>query len=136
MADPDAQARFDEVFIREFRANGLRDPEGYRLLLTHVGARSGNQRTTGLAYYDVGGRTIVVAGNSGSPKHPAWYHNLLANPQVTVERDGERWDGVATVLSGDDYAVTWDRIAEIQPSVNEFQATVERQIPLVALTRT
>lgn len=63
--DPDVQARYDEQFIPAFRANGLRDPEGYRLLLTHVGARSGNPRTTGLAYYDLGERTIVVAGNGG-----------------------------------------------------------------------
>ncbi len=129
------QARYDEQFIPAFRANGLRDPEGYRLLLTHVGARSGNPRTTGLAYYDLGERTIVVAGNGGAPKHPAWYHNVVANPQVVVERDGERWDAVASILTGDDYAAIWARIAEIQPTVNDFQASVELQIPLVELSR-
>lgn len=135
MVDPDAQARYDAEFIPAFRANGLRNPEGYRLLLTHVGARSGTRRTTGLAYYDLNDRTIVVAGNGGSPKHPAWYHNVFANPRVVVERDGERWDAIASVLTGDDYADIWARIAGIQPTVNEFQASVERQIPLVELSR-
>jgi len=76
-----------------------------------------------------------TAGNGGAPKHPAWYHNVVANPQVVVERDGERWDAVASILTGDDYAAIWARIAEIQPTVNDFQASVERQIPLVELSR-
>lgn len=106
MTDPNAQARFDAAFIEAFRANGLRDPEGYRLLLTHIGARSDSRRTTALASYDLEQRTIVVAGNSGSPKQPVWYDNLVANPEVTVEKDGERWDGTAMPPSGDDYTAT------------------------------
>lgn len=127
------RGRFDRAFVATFRANGLRDPEGYRLLLTHTGARSGSQRTTPLAYYDLDGRTVVVAGNSGAARHPAWYHNIVANPAVVVEKDGERWTAVATPILGDDYAATWVRIAAISPVVDEFQAAVARRIPLVAL---
>jgi len=59
-------------------------------LLTHAGAGPGARRTTPPAYYDLGSRTFVVAGNSGSAQHPAWYHNVVANTGVIVEKDGDR----------------------------------------------
>jgi deazaflavin-dependent oxidoreductase (nitroreductase family) len=55
------------------------------LLLDHVGAKSGTQRTTPLVYVEDGRDVVVVASNGGDPKHPAWYHNLLAHPETTVQ---------------------------------------------------
>lgn len=67
---------------------------------------------------------------------PARYHNMVANPRVIVEKDGGRWRGLATPLSGDDYPIMWGRITEIRSSVDELHAGIQRQIPLVESSRT
>ena len=72
------------------------------LLLTHTGAKSGKVRTTPLVCTNDNDDMIIIASKSGAPEHPAWYHNLVVNPAVTVEVGTDRFDAIAVEVAGDD----------------------------------
>ncbi|MEU7277321.1 nitroreductase/quinone reductase family protein [Streptomyces sp. NPDC045431] len=129
---------FNQPVIDEFRANHGRVGgmfEGARLLLlTTTGARSGKPHTTPVGYYPDGdGRVLVIASAGGSPRHPAWYHNLLANPRVTVESGVFTYEADATVLTGDARDRAFARAVEADAGWADYQARTERVIPVVAL---
>ncbi|MGW4033475.1 nitroreductase/quinone reductase family protein [Streptomyces sp. NPDC004838] len=133
---PDA---FQQQIIDEFRANSgeVGGPfEGARLLLlTTTGARSGTRHTTPLGYLPDGGdRVLVIASGGGAPRHPAWYHNLLANPRVTVESGVFTYDAQAEVLTGKERDSAFARAVEADPGWADYQAKTTRVIPVVALT--
>jgi len=121
--------------IEQFRAAGGRLGERQLLLLTTIGRRSGLPRTTPMMFIPDGERILVVASNAGAPRHPDWYRNLVANPSVTVERDGETYLATAVPLAGRERDETFARIAERYPFFTEHQAQVSRHIPVVALVR-
>ncbi|MEU4390612.1 nitroreductase/quinone reductase family protein [Kribbella sp. NPDC023855] len=125
--------------MEEFRANSGRvggQFEGARLLLlTTTGARSGKPHTTILGYYpDTTERILVVGSAGGGPRHPDWYHNLLANPQVTVETGPFTYTAEAAVLRGAERDEIFARLAELEPGWAKYQANTTRIIPVVALT--
>jgi deazaflavin-dependent oxidoreductase (nitroreductase family) len=124
--------------IEQFRAGG--EIEGVHrdriVLLTTTGARTGQRRTTPMMLHRDGGRLLVVASNVGAPKHPDWYRNLVADPRVTVEVDNETYPAVATTLKGADRARAWSMLKESYPFFADHEASTERIIPVVALTRT
>jgi deazaflavin-dependent oxidoreductase (nitroreductase family) len=131
---------FNADIIREFRSSGgaVGGPlEGIPLvLITHRGAKTGAVRTTPVRYYRDGDRLIVFASNMGAAVHPAWFHNIVANPQVTAEVGDERYEANATVLQGNARDDMWSRlVAELPFLVEHQQRAGSRQIPLVALTR-
>jgi deazaflavin-dependent oxidoreductase (nitroreductase family) len=132
-------AQWNEKIIEEFRANSGRVGgffEGAALaLLTTVGARSGERRTNPVVYARDGGRILVFASNAGAPSHPAWYHNLLANPQVTVEIGDETHDATAHSLGGEERDRLYARQAKADPAFAEYEARTTRVIPVVALYR-
>ncbi|NUP42537.1 MAG: nitroreductase family deazaflavin-dependent oxidoreductase, partial [Streptomyces sp.] len=124
--------------IDEFRAHHGRvgGPfEGGRLLLlTTTGARTGTPHTTPVAYFPDGGEhVLVIASAAGSPKHPDWYHNLLAHPRVTVESGVFTYEAEAVVLAGEEREQAWARAVEADPGWAEYQRKTERIIPVVAL---
>ncbi|MQS37175.1 nitroreductase/quinone reductase family protein [Streptomyces katsurahamanus] len=129
---------FNQQIIDEFRANSGRvgGPfEGGRLLLlTTTGARSGARHTTPVAYLPDGGeQVLVIASAGGAPRHPAWYHNLVANPRVTVESGAFTYEADAVVLTGADRDRAFARAAESDPGWAEYQSKTSRVIPVVAL---
>ncbi|WP_199432851.1 nitroreductase/quinone reductase family protein [Qaidamihabitans albus] len=129
---------FNQQIIEEFRANRghVGGPfEGARLLLlTTTGARTGAQRTVPLGYlHDGGGRLLVIASAAGAPHHPAWYHNVLADPQVTVETGVFTFRAGAVVLEGEERDRVFARAAEADPGWADYQARTTRTIPVVAL---
>ena len=135
---PDMQD-YNRQLIAEFRA-GRDQPGGPMpgrplLLLTTTGAKSGQPRTTPMMYVRDGDRLLVIASNAGAPRHPDWYHNLVAHPAVGVEVGTETFDATAVVLEGADREQTWDRIVAQHPFFADHQAQVTRQIPVVALER-
>jgi deazaflavin-dependent oxidoreductase (nitroreductase family) len=136
MQDPIA---YNRQFIEEFRANKgkIGGPFVARasLLLTTIGAKSGQARTSPLGYILDGDQLLVLASNYGAPKHPDWYHNLLVHPNVTVEMGSETYHATATTLTGVEREQTWARMVERYPSVAELQTKTSRQIPIVALKR-
>ncbi|MEO3813244.1 nitroreductase/quinone reductase family protein [Sphaerisporangium sp. B11E5] len=124
--------------IDEFRANAGRvgGPfEGARLiLLTTTGARSGARHTTPLGYlHDGGDRILVIASAGGAPRHPAWYHNLVADPVVTVETGLFTYEAHATVLTGEERDEVFARAVEADPGWAGYQAKTSRVLPVVAL---
>ncbi|GAA2914764.1 nitroreductase/quinone reductase family protein [Streptosporangium fragile] len=128
---------FNQQVIEEFRANGGRVGgffEGARLLLlTTVGARSGVPHTTPLGYLPDGDRVLVIASAGGAPHHPAWFHNLVANPRVKVESGAFTHEARAVVLEGAERDRAFARAAEADPGWAGYQAKTSRVIPVVAL---
>ncbi|TVL87973.1 nitroreductase/quinone reductase family protein [Streptomyces sp. SAJ15] len=128
---------FNQQVIEEFRANGgrVRGPfEGARLLLlTTTGARSGARHTTPVGFLPDVERVLVIASAGGAPKHPAWFHNLVAQPRVTVEDGLFTYDARAVVLQGAERDEAFARAVESDPGWAEYQAKTERVIPVVAL---
>jgi len=128
-------AEYNRRLIEEFRAN-RGAPEGRPLLLlTTIGARSGLPRTTPMMYVRVDDRLLVIASNAGAEKHPDWYHNLVANPGVTVEIDDETYPATAVVTEGAERDRLFAEIAERYRFFRDHQAKVSRRIPAVALER-
>ncbi|HEX4816911.1 MAG TPA: nitroreductase/quinone reductase family protein [Nonomuraea sp.] len=127
----------NQQVIDEFRANGGRVGgffEGARLLLlTTVGARSGNPHTVPLGYLPDGERLLVVASAGGAPAHPAWYHNLRADPHVTVEDGTFTYQAKASVLDGAERDRLFARAAEQDPGWAEYETRSGRVLPVVAL---
>jgi deazaflavin-dependent oxidoreductase (nitroreductase family) len=121
--------------IEDFRAHGGA-PEGRPLLLlTTIGARSGIMRTTPMMFIPAADRLLVVASNAGAPRHPDWYHNLVAHPDVSVEVTGESFPATAVVLDGEERDRVFAEIVAKYPFFADHQAKVRRTIPVVALTR-
>jgi deazaflavin-dependent oxidoreductase (nitroreductase family) len=129
---------FNQQVIEEFRANKGRVGgyfEGARLLLlTTTGARTGRPHTTPVGYLPDGGdRVLVIASAAGAPRHPAWFHNLLANPRVTIESGAFTYEARAVVLEGEERDGAFARAVEADPGWAAYQEKTERVIPVVAL---
>jgi F420H(2)-dependent quinone reductase len=104
------------------------------LLLDHVGAKSGAKRTAPLLYFDDGENAVVVASKGGFPKHPAWFHNLLANPDTTAQIGREKRPVHARVATAEERERLWPKVAAGYPTYDDYQARSKgREIPLVIL---
>jgi deazaflavin-dependent oxidoreductase (nitroreductase family) len=119
-----------------YRATGGRSGKT-ALLLTTVGARSGEPRVASLRRFDEGdGRWLVVGSKGGAAQHPAWVHNLAKNPdRVWVEVGRERFKVTPQLVLGDERAVAWDRIVKEAPQFAGYLDKTDREIPVVRLTR-
>lgn len=106
------------------------------LLLTTRGRRSGQEHTVPLPYLADGDRMVVIASFAGNAKHPAWYLNLVANPDVTVQYRDKVFPARATPARGDERSALWARIISDMPWYEDYQRQTEREIPVVALTPT
>jgi deazaflavin-dependent oxidoreductase (nitroreductase family) len=130
---------WDRQIVAEFRANGGNMSGQFAgaplLLLTTTGAKSGQQRTRPLVYLLEGGQIYIFAGNRGAATNPAWYHNLVAHPDVTVEVGAEKFEARAIIIEGEEA----DRLGNIQlqkiPALAEITAKMTRKIPTVLLKR-
>ncbi|MEV7228669.1 nitroreductase/quinone reductase family protein [Polymorphospora sp. NPDC051019] len=130
---------FNRPVVEEFRANGgkVGGPfeGGDLLLLTTTGARSGRSQISPLGFVRDGDRLLVVASAGGSPRHPAWYHNLIANPMVRVEVGTETFDAVAVPAQGSDRDRLFAHVVAQEPGYGDYQARTSRRIPVVVLDR-
>lgn len=140
-----APTNYNQTVIETFRKNGGRIPYGpYAasdpsvnglLLLTTTGAKSGQSRTSPLAYSKDGDRYVVAASKNAAPTNPDWFHNLVANPIVTVEAGGETFKARATVASEPQRERLYARHAELMPGFAEYLTRTDRKIPIVLLER-
>jgi deazaflavin-dependent oxidoreductase (nitroreductase family) len=103
------------------------------LLLTTTGRRSGQLRTMPLLHIVDGNRKVVVASYAGAEHHPAWYHNLLAHPEVTVQAGSSIQQMRAEVADSAERARLWSPLVAMYPDYENYQAKTERQIPVVVL---
>jgi len=127
--------------IEEFRANEGRVGGPFEgrpiLLLHHKGARTGTERVNPVAYQAVGDDFAVFASKGGSPTNPDWYHNLVANPDVSVEVGTQTLPVHARVAEGDERARIWTTQKERWPGFADYDEKTKgiREIPVVVLER-
>lgn len=133
---------FNAKVIDDFRTNAGVMPEGSMfhgnptLLMTMTGARSGRQLTTPLTYTADGDAFIVMASAGGSPTAPAWAFNLRANPEISLEVLAEAFPARAVETEGDERRRVFDLMVTNLPRFADYQAGVERTIPVFRLERT
>jgi deazaflavin-dependent oxidoreductase (nitroreductase family) len=137
-AEFDDGRAYNEAVTAEFRATGsvTGDFAGRDLLiLTTTGAKSGRPHVTPLGYTLINGRMLVSAGAGGQPNNPAWYYNLVAHPEVTIEIPGRTFQALAVVTAGEER----ERIAAERLKTNagfrRNQERTTRKIPLIWLDR-
>jgi deazaflavin-dependent oxidoreductase (nitroreductase family) len=103
------------------------------LLLDHVGAKSATKRTSPLVYAREGENLILVASKGGYPKNPAWFHNLLANPDTTVQVGSQRRAVHARVADAQERKRLWPLVVSVFGGYEAYRRRTEREIPLVIL---
>jgi len=133
----------DELFgaehVRVYRETD--GDRGYRwrgtqiLLLTTTGRTSGEERTTPLIHTVDGDRWIVIASKGGAPEHPAWFTNMVADPNATIQVQAEEIAVVMSTADGDERTRLWARMLEEWPAYDDYAKKTDREIPVVVLTR-
>jgi len=103
------------------------------LLLHHVGRKSGEARVSPLLCIPDGDNLIVVASKGGYTKHPAWYHNLIAAPNTEVELKGKRRKVHAVTADPAQRAILWPKLVAAYSDYAAYQASTDREIPVVIL---
>ena len=131
-------ADFNKNLIADLRANQGQATSGpfqggSVLILTTTGAKSGETRENPLAYTRTGDNYVVIASKGGAPTHPAWFHNLVANPEAKLEVLGETIPVHARVAEGDEHRSLYDAQAAVMPGFAEYQKKTTRKIPVVVL---
>ena len=136
----DEAGSWNDKIIEEFHANagkvGGPFEDQVLVLLTMVGAKTGEKRTTPLVSTRDGDRIIIAASAGGADKHPAWYRNVVANPEVTVEIGTEKFEATATEITD---RAERDRLyagmVAAMPGFAEYETKTDRLIPVIALAR-
>ena len=125
--------------IEEFRKNqgkvGGNFAGAAMLLINTVGAKSGQSHTNPVMYLPDGDRWIIFATKAGGPTNPDWYHNLVANPNVTIEVGTEKFEAIAKVVAGNERDDLYARQAKLSERFAGYEEQTIRKIPVVALTR-
>ena len=130
---------WNSKIIEEFRANkgsvGGQFEAAPMLLLHTTGARSNKERVNPMMYLELDGHLYVFASKAGANSHPDWYHNLIANPEVTVETGSGTYSATAQPLSGPDRDSVYAEQVKRYPGFGEYQDKTTRVIPVVELRR-
>jgi deazaflavin-dependent oxidoreductase (nitroreductase family) len=133
--------RFDRLMVRwtgqspltlAFAKQGGYEPK-MPLLLVTKGRKTGKKRATVLAYFEVGGKLLVVGSAGGSPTEPHWVGNLRADPEVSITINRKRRRATARIAGGEERRALWDALIADVPTYAQFQAGIQREIPLVIL---
>ncbi len=129
----------NRTIIDEFRSNGGMVGGRFEgrpvLLLSTTGAKTGLRRLNPLMYLADGDRWLVFASKGGGPKNPDWYHNLVADPAVTIEVGTETIAARAEVITGEERDRLYAQQAERYPQFAAYQERTARVIPVIALSR-
>lgn len=132
---------FNRAVVADLRANRGKATSGpfagrELLILTTEGARTRRKSENPLAFSEDNGNYFVVASMGGGPRNPAWYHNLLANPEVEVEVRGDSFRARASAMTeGDEYERLYKKHADRLPTFWEYRRRSSRRIPVVVLER-
>ena len=145
MADSPLPSRVDmrernEQIIADYRANGGRPSDGGMplVVITTTGAKTGNLHTTPVCVRDDDGVLVVAGSMGGMRKHPQWYRNLQADPELTVEYLGETYRARAELVpNSQDRNRLFDMMSEVIIGLYGYQdrAAEHRQIPIIRLAR-
>ena len=115
-------------------ANTLRDTGIPVVIITSLGASSGNLRKFALMRVEHDGEYALVASVGGAPNNPAWYHNLVAHPLVEIQDGPAPQDYTTRVVEGDERQAWWDRAVAVFPTYAEYAEKTDRQIPVFVAT--
>jgi deazaflavin-dependent oxidoreductase (nitroreductase family) len=129
---------FTDFHTLAYRATGGRFGQKFpgtplMLLLDHVGAKSGKRRTAPLGYVRDGDAYVVIASKGGHPRNPAWFHNLMAKPDTTMQAGSRRLEVHARVAAPEERDRLWPRAVDAYSGYAGYQRRTEREIPLVIL---
>ena len=134
----------DELFGPE-HVRAYRETHGERgyqwrgttiLLLTTIGRKSGEERTTPLIHRTDGDRYVIIASKGGAADHPAWFKNFSENPErIEIQVKGDRFPVTASVAEGPERERLWKMMTEAWPDYDDYQTRTDRQIPVVVLDR-
>jgi deazaflavin-dependent oxidoreductase (nitroreductase family) len=105
------------------------------LILDHVGAKSGTKRSSVLGYVPDGDDILIVASQGGSPTHPAWFHNLKANPATRIQIGAEARDVRARIATPEERERMWPKVTAAYSGFQRYQDNTDREIPIVVLER-
>jgi deazaflavin-dependent oxidoreductase (nitroreductase family) len=128
-------ARHIRRYVETDGRKGHRWSGVHTLLLTTRGRRTGKLRRTALIYGRDRDRYLVVASRGGAKNHPSWYLNLAENPEVDVQVGGDRFTARASTANAEEKPRLWRSMASIWPEYDRYQATTERDIPVVIIER-
>lgn len=103
------------------------------LLLTTIGRKSGQPRSNPLSYIEVNGNFVVIASKGGMPTHPAWYLNLVANPQCEIQVGSKKYRAVARTAQNEERETLWKKMLEYIAVYGDYQQRTDRIIPVVVL---
>ena len=130
---------FNQKLIEEYRATNGNVTGMFAgrplLLLTTLGAKSGQPRTQPLVYTTDGDRIVIIASKGGADTNPAWYFNLVANPEATIELGAEKFQARATKAEGAERKRLYDAQAALMPTFAEYEQKTAREIPVFTLER-
>jgi deazaflavin-dependent oxidoreductase (nitroreductase family) len=139
MANPDDDQLFGAEHVRVYRETGGERGYDWRgakvLLLTTTGRTSGEERTTPLIHGVDGDRWVIIASKGGAPDHPAWYLNLQADPNVTIQVGPDVIPATARTAEGEERARLWTAMLDEWPAYADYQSSTDREIPVVVLER-
>ena len=125
--------------IEDFRKNGGKVGGHFKgaqvVLVTHRGANSGKTRVSPLVYTMDGEDYVLVASFAGSPRHPAWYYNLKAHPEVTLEVGEETFQAISEEVTGTERDRLFQKHAEAMPQFKDYEKKTDRLIPVLRLKR-
>jgi deazaflavin-dependent oxidoreductase (nitroreductase family) len=140
MLSPEQRAAFaaaQQRLIKDILEHGHAVTGGWvgrqALLLNTIGARTGEARVSPLAYTKDGERYVVTASKGGAPTHPAWYHNLLAQPVASIDVEGHRIRVRASTAEGAERERLWQQHVALHPTIGEYPSRTTRVIPVVVL---
>jgi deazaflavin-dependent oxidoreductase (nitroreductase family) len=130
---------FNRNVIEEFRSNGGKVGGPFEgapmLLLTTTGAKSGQPRVSPVVHTVDGDRLVIIASKAGAPTNPDWFHNLKANPVVTVEVGTEKFQANAVEVTGAERDRLFNAQAELMPNFKGYAEATTRVIPVIVLER-
>jgi deazaflavin-dependent oxidoreductase (nitroreductase family) len=133
-----SMADFNTQVITEFRDNSGQVGGMFEsmplLLVHHVGAKSGANRVSPVAYLEDGGRYAIFASKGGGPENPAWYHNLMAHPETKIELGDQTIEVVASEATGEERDRIYAEQASRVPQFGDYEQKTTRKIPVVLLT--
>jgi len=131
---------WNRKIIDEFRANNGKVGGMFKdatLLLLHTkGAKSGKERVNPVAYVRDGETFVVIASKAGAPTNPDWYHNIVANPEFSVEVGTKTLRVHARVTEEPERTKLYNKMVEMMPGFDEYRRKTTRKIPVIALTPT
>ena len=141
---PELRTNTDTSLLGEEHVRAYRETDGETgyiwngvttLLMTMTGRKSGEPRTIPIIFTQVGDKQVIIASKGGAPKHPVWYLNICANPNVEIQIKGDKFKATARTAESPEREELWAEAVKNWPNYEVYQSRTERKIPVVVIER-